>query len=112
MPRGTVIDLELALKIFSRDAFLRGADHMNREEPLTERRVRVMEYSSGRHGILIAAINALIQMSWFARFTFCVKGPNPSRAATFSNANKAVRPPNLLQAFDAELFRLESLQFV
>jgi hypothetical protein len=108
--RSPIVNLQLALKVPCRNALVRRADHMNREEPLIERHVRVVEYRPGRNRILVAAINALVQMACFARLASGVKAHNPSRTATCSDATEAVRPANLLKMSDAEFFGIELLE--
>jgi len=83
---------------------------MNREEPFGEWDVGVMKDRSGSNRILVAAIDALIQMAVFARLAFRVKGHNPPRATSFSDANEAIRPANLLKMSDTELFGIENLE--
>src|SRR5205085_5358894 len=59
--------IKLALQFFSGDTFLRGADEIDCEKPLSQRQVCIMENRSRCDGILIAAINALVQVAFFAR---------------------------------------------
>jgi len=110
VPRGPIVNLKLAFEVLSRDSSIRGADKMNREEPFGEWDVGVMKDRSGSNRILVAAIDALIQMAVFARLAFRVKGHNPPRATSFSDANEAIRPANLLKMSDTELFGIENLE--
>ena len=69
--------------------------------------MRVVKDGSGRNRILVAAINALIQMTCFACLAFSLKAYNPPRTAIFLDANQTVGPANMLKMSDTLLFGIK-----
>src|SRR5262245_28148622 len=59
-PSGFVGDIERAMQLVSRDAFLRGAQQVIGEKPFMERDMRALEYGSNRHREWLAAGLALV----------------------------------------------------
>jgi hypothetical protein len=72
--------------------------------------MRVVEQSSSRHRILIAAICAFIEVSYLSRFAFCGEPHDTPRIAALPDTTEPIRPPNLLQVTDAEILTAEFAQ--
>jgi len=66
-----------------------------------------MEYRSGGDGVLIAAVDALIQMARLTRSALGVKSHDPPRAATVADADQPVRPAGSFKMGYVLLFVIE-----
>src|SRR5205085_989515 len=107
IPRRFVGRRKLALKFLRADAFLRAANEVDAEEPLGERQVCVMENRPGRNAVLIAAINALVEVALFARLAFRREVHHARGRA--ADAPQTFGPTDALKVLDASLFRVELL---
>jgi len=62
VPSGFVGDFKLALELFRGDAFLGRTDHVDGEEPLGQRQVRIVEDGPDSGGELVAAFKAGVEI--------------------------------------------------
>jgi len=108
IPCSLVAGFQFALELRGADALLCGADHIDREEPLGERQMRVMKDGASGHAVLIAAVNTFVQMTHLAGFPVRVKLHHSLGIAT--DAAQAVRPADALEMGDAPLFGVELLE--
>ena len=77
VPRGFVADGQFPLQLFGRDAFLGGADHVDGQEPLGQGQVGSVKHGPSSDGVLIPAIDALVEMAWFAGLSFGAELEHP-----------------------------------
>jgi hypothetical protein len=101
VPGGLIGSSKLRLKLFGRDTFFRRANQANRQKPFGKGQMGIMENASGCYGILIAAVNALIQVAFFASLAVSIKLKNMLVIAT--DATKSSWPADTLEVSDALL---------
>src|SRR3990167_1307282 len=62
VPSGFIGNRKLPLKLFRGDALLRGANHVDRQEPLGEGQMGVVEDGPHGYGELISALKASVEV--------------------------------------------------
>src|SRR5205085_4360266 len=97
--------IKLALEFFSGDALFSGANEIDCQKPFSQWQVGIMENRSRRNGILITAINALVQVAFFACLAFRLEVHHTRRVAT--DTAQAFGPTNLFKVSDTFLFGRE-----
>src|SRR6185437_8989312 len=105
IPRGLIGHRKLALKFLCGDAFLIRTDHIDCEKPLSERHVRVVEYSAHCNRELGVTVRAIVQVAFLASLAFGLKLMDSVTFALRADAAKSVRPADLLEVSNASLFR-------
>lgn len=98
---------KLPLELFGGDPFLGRADHVNSQKPFDQRDMGIMKDSSCSDGILIATINALIEVAGLPGFSLSVEFENPLALAP--DASKTLRPTDALKVSDAGFLGAEPL---
>jgi hypothetical protein len=110
IPSCFIGSLKLPLKLFSGYSLLGRANHIDSQEPFSEWKVRIVEDSSGSHGVLIAAVNAFIQMAYFVGFAVGVELKHTLAFA--ADTFRAFRPADAFKVSNAPFFGVESLKYL
>jgi len=107
VPSSFVRDRKLPLKLFRGDAFLRGADQIDGNEPAGQAHVRIVKDSPNGDAVLIRAGHTLVQVAVLSSLASSLKLRDAISAAT--RAARAVWPADALKVSDALFFAREAL---
>ena len=99
IPGSLITDGKLALKLFGGHPLFGGANQVDRQEPLSKRQVRIVKDGPGSNRVLKVAVFALVKVADLFGFSQGLKLHHAG--ATAFDADRALRPANLLKIFDA-----------
>jgi len=98
---------KLALKLLGCYTLFRRTDQVDRQEPFSQRQVRIVEDGPGSHGVLIAAIPTAVKMPIFPGLAFGLKPQHIGASAP--NTDRAMGPADALKILNALFFGAELL---
>lgn len=106
VPRRLIGSLEFTFQLSGAHAFLRRADHIDCEKPLSQRQMRIVKHRPRGNTVLVTAIGAMVEMPRLSSLAFGFKTRDALTLAT--DTAQTFRPAHFLVVGDTLFFGVEA----